>query len=371
MKMYSEGSPLLPLLLVVLVASSLLLLQRLRRHRFRVFGSGSNTVPFRFEEGMILLDASVGGEECLFMLDTGYAGAPVLNMEYIGRGKRGQRVREAVEGIRKAGKGKEEASARRLFDFVTRNSCMSYTSGCTMRLLGIGVTSEKQSDLFMCPPILFSSPRAGSSRVSPRQGAGLPEADVLVTNDLGASVHILTVDYLLQLSPVVVDNSEDCIHFSAPSSLGVGFHSPTSSMSGGSFLAEIQIEGTRFLCTVDTGSAGTVSLGSDAVSKLRRCERTGAQARQLGVNGEKICSDVLLCDVSFSGSRFPSLPILANNHPSGDVDGYIGTGLLRLFDLLFTDSSLLFRRNARSEDETIQTSHFSEGTCVPTLPCEK
>jgi hypothetical protein len=132
---------------------------------------------------------------------TGYAGAPVLNARLLQlRGNRS--VDHALRRIATAGTSQEE-SYRQLMRFAEENHCTDYTSGCLQRLMGIGASSESSSDMLLCPPIELVS-RAGGGYVCPKAATPLPLADVLMTNHEMASPHLLTLDYLMHLSPCLI-----------------------------------------------------------------------------------------------------------------------------------------------------------------------
>ena len=46
----------------------------------------------------------------------------------------------------------QESRRRSLRGFLEACNCRSFTSGCTMRLMGIGTTTEARADMLLCPP---------------------------------------------------------------------------------------------------------------------------------------------------------------------------------------------------------------------------
>ena len=92
----------------------------------------------------------------LFMLDTAYAGAPVLSTSYLSLLQKEfllpssvqNRYRHSVDQIRAS--VEPDDRHRSVQDFVRHTGCRSFTSGCTMRLMGIGSINEARSDLLLC-----------------------------------------------------------------------------------------------------------------------------------------------------------------------------------------------------------------------------
>jgi hypothetical protein len=318
----------------------------------------------------------MAGDECYFLIDTGYAGPPVLNLKYVlsskGVSSSASMTHDAAVQRMKRMKYRQSDEYRELYQFMKRNKCVDYTSGCTMRLLGIGSNAEKQSDLLMCSGLEFECTSGGF--VSPRKKRGTTDAEVLVTHQLGDSVHILTIDYLTHVSPLILSlkhmHMRMCMSAFELLSQRHRFRRVTTRLSGGSFVCRIEIGGGEFMCTVDTGSPGCVCIGKDAVHRMLSCTPMRRSVRQVGVNGENVCSDVVSADVSFAGKTFPRVPVFCNDTPSTDVDGYIGLGFLQAFDLLILQDAIEFSPNGNSVD--INHDKLSSRPCGNgRLPCEK
>ena len=64
--------------------------------------------------------------------------------------------------------------------------------------------------------------------------------------------------------------------------------------------------------------------------------------RQMGVNGEDVCSEMLLCDVGFCGKIYRDSLVFANNMQVEQVDGYVGMGFLRAFNICVTANGIGF-----------------------------
>ena len=140
----------------------------------------------------LLVPFRLGAYESSFVLDTGYAGAPVLNARLLGAsGTTGEAELHALL----APPPDPSRTYHLLQDFVQAQRCVSYTSGCVLRLMGIGPTAEHVSDLLMCPPLELqsahdrgvyaqtSSPAVALAGAAPGAGATL---GVAAQADLGS-----------------------------------------------------------------------------------------------------------------------------------------------------------------------------------------
>ena len=116
-----------------------------------------------------------------------------------------------------------------------------------------------------------------------------------------------------------------------------------SELSGGAFVARVTIGGKSFRLTVDTGSALTISLGLDAANSLKSCESSEPMhIQQQGVNGEHVCSSIVWSTADVAGTSLKT-PIFLNDHNIEQVDGYIGLGILKCFDILITFKEMRLR----------------------------
>ena len=116
----------------------------------------------------LIIEAVVAHERVLFLVDTAYAGAPVLSVSYMNclrknrrltTGSLRRRFRSTMLALETPMTTFEKHET--LNEYVGRGACKTFTSGCTMRLMGIGETSENQSDMFLCPPIALDGRRRG------------------------------------------------------------------------------------------------------------------------------------------------------------------------------------------------------------------
>lgn len=317
----------------------------------------------------LVLDGALVGDRCLFLVDTAYAGAPVLSVSYLSvlqqsgaalrRGPIASRYRRTMRLLA------DDASAERLHEavneFAGRGVCRSFTSGCTMRLMGIGETSEAHSDMFLCPPVRFAGPPA-----PPLRGW---DADVFVTNPLPGSVHILTADYLLHHAPCLIEPARGRLLLHVPHSARHGFDLFPAVFVGGAFLVPIKVGGVVLEVVVDTGAAAPLSLSRAVGARLPACVAGGParKTHQRGVNGEHICSDVLRFDVTIGATVVRDAEVLLNAQDVEGADGYVGIGFLRMFDLFLTPAHIGFRANGLPFRGVGATA--TEGQCGAGPPC--
>ena len=171
------------------------------------------------ENGMnesIILEAKLNNKyDTLFMLDTGYAGPPVLSATYLSiqdkcrHGTILQRYRSSLKYIKG---GVSDDERHRAIDLLLQDGqCQAFTSGCTMKLVGIGSIMEQQADMLLCPMVSFKN---CFGMFVNSKSSNKVNADVLVTNPLPSNVNILTCDYLTHSLPTMIDmyNKNLCLN---------------------------------------------------------------------------------------------------------------------------------------------------------------
>lgn len=321
----------------------------------------------------LLLEADLAGRKTLFLIDTGYAGPPVISTTYLALddasgmplGERyGHITRQLARGI------DANAHHRALHEFLQRKRCVAYTSGCTMRLMGIGEVSEQQADMLLCEALRFRAMDGTMNR--PRSNI---DADVFVTNRLSQSIHILTCDYLVHASPALLDVGGGRLRLFVPPEEALLLRARMTMhplrLSGGAFVVPIDVGGATFQVTVDTGAPGPVSLGKEASKRLRTCVREGKALHQEGVNGERVCSEIIQTDMNFCGHAVGDVPVFVNDTSVEGVDGYVGMGVLRAFDMLVLAEGIGFAPNGlalRSADT--YASSATGQRCDVDLACD-
>ena len=287
-----------------------------------------------------------GESEQPWVIDTGFAGPPVLSLPWTAVAPRGV-FEDCQHGynatIRALARSPPDPKSldRALDRFLRECNASSFTAGCTTTLVGIGETRVSNSDMLLAPPLELM----GHSNVfsSGRSCVGAPNADILSTTRM-ATASLITCDWLRQNGPCLISPSigELRIGLDGPELLQLysEFHPFANELSGGAFVTTLELGGQKFRLTVDTGSALTISLGVDAVERLKMCEKNEPMhIQQHGVNGERVCSSVVWSSTVIAGSVI-NTPVFLNDHPIDDVDGYIGLGLLQSFDMLITPSHM-------------------------------
>lgn len=350
----------MPIKILLILLGILFLVTRRRRSssvRLYAVDSGSGNVA-------IVLKGVLAGRPALFQLDTGYAGPPVLSSNYLAASQdpvvqRAARRPETgyatiIERIVNLDDGERDGAVD---NFLARSRCHAYTSGCTMRLMGIGSIVEQQADMFLCDALRFST--SLGTLITPKRERG----DVLVTNPLPSSVHILTFDYLRHLAPVIIDNGRGRLEI---------LDRPTYSFdirplrtAGGSPVVDVVVDGVAFACTLDTGSPGGVCIGSQAASRLStRVRPTGLTVSQTGVNDERVCSSIVIASaVSVHDVKLVDVPIFVNNIPVDHTDGYVGMGLVRALDIYIGDDGTMGIRASGVPHVRADEYPGTPGTC--------
>lgn len=322
----------------------------------------------RINESLVL-QGRMAGKEQLFMLDTGYAGPPVLSASYLATGGRPwplasvqQAFARAIQNMARVTTDDQHAA---IDQFLRRGRCQAYTSGCTMRLMGIGATQEQQADMLLCEMLELKT-RGGRYAAPERPTRAL--ADVFVTNPLPSSVHILTCDFLMHAAPVLVaiGRQELCLNLTSEAYLAARARSCMleAHFSGGAYVVPFTIGSETFRCTVDTGAPGPISLGAQAGARLRACaaSATPHAVHQTGVNGERICSQIVEATVQFCNVEYERVPLFVNDSDVDQVDGYVGMGFLRAFDILITPTAIGFAPNGNAMREAKEFYKSSSAT---------
>jgi len=322
----------------------------------------------------LVLEAKLNGERTLFMLDSGYAGSLVISTSYMAvqhKCRRGDALTRYRKSLKLLRAGVSDDERHDVVDRLVRHrKCQSYTSGCTMTLAGIASTVQQQADMLLCHPVEFKT-RWGWYATPTSHSK--PRADVLVTNALPTSVNILTCDYLIHSSPALIKMKSQTLElFLSPlvvSLCASSFTFVDSKMLGGAFVIPIALSGGEVVhCTMDTGAPGPICLGPSAIGKLSKCQRSMKKVIQVGVNGERICSDILFTSGSVGGIRFDTMGVFANDMDTDGVDGYVGLAVLRALDILILPNSIALRPSGLKPNT--QFSGASPGTCSKRYDCE-
>lgn len=332
---------------------------RVRANAFRMHLVATS----RINESLVLQCRLAGQAAQLFMIDTGYAGPPVLSASYLAtEGAASPIVHESVQArytraVRRMASVTVDDQNAAVDRFLRRRRCQAYTSGCTMRLMGIGATREQQADMLLCD-MLEMQTHAGPYAAPHRATKAM--ADVFVTNPLPSSVHILTCDFLMHAAPALLRVADGTLQLNMTAEAYLRARARctmhAADFSGGAFVVPFQVGSETYRCTVDTGAPGPISLGLQAGARLAECS-TSAQPRavhQSGVNGERVCSQIVRSTVRFCGQEHEGVPIFVNDTNVDQVDGYVGMGFLRAFDILITPDAIGFCPNGnrtRSADE--------------------
>ena len=316
-------------------------------------------------EALVLEGTLAGHARTLFMIDTAYAGAPVLSTSYLavqhscGRGilSTEAKYRQCVHALRNEVREDDRYAA--VDTLLRAQTCRAYTSGCTQRLMGIGSTVEAQADMLLCDGIRFGMHKTHNV-----------DADVFVTHPLHGSVHILTCDYLLHRAPCVIRPAARRLHLNVspmhPMRAGFEFHE--AEFVGGAFVVPMRVGGADLKIVVDTGAAAAISLGRSAVDKVATCAKPlpATRALQSGVNGERVCSDVLTASVQIGGLHMGNaVEVFANADEVEGADGYAGMGLLRMVDLWLQPNAIGFRFSGLPSR---RTEAVVEGDCGRPAP---
>ena len=343
---------------VVVVVAIVALLTTILSHT-TADGHALHLVSDAYGNESLLLDTTLAGTPTLFLVDTAYANAPVISTSFLGVqhecafGSVQHRFRRGLDAMHRDRARTADGSHESLHRVLLRHGrCRSFTSGCTMRLMSIGETVENQADMLLCPALVFDG--------KPDRLADL-NADVLVTNPLPNTPHILTIDYLLHRAPCVLKPKAQRIVFRAPPTARLGFHVHDVRTVGGAMVLPVRVAGVTLHVIVDTGASATLALAPDAVGRLSTYQRQQRHVLQVGVNGERVCSDILSATLSIGTIDLGTIDVLANSSTVPGADGYVGMGVLRALDLWIAPGQLGVRRSGLAPSSIGIASH---GSCA-------
>tara|TARA_B110000046_G_scaffold177225_2_gene203748 strand:- start:25 stop:966 length:942 start_codon:yes stop_codon:yes gene_type:complete len=236
--------------------------------------------------------------------------------------------------------------------FMNDTHSHSFTAGCTTTMMGIGASTQMSSDMLLTHALVLEGP--GGMMTTPRGCDASPPAEIMTTTDM-PTPHIITIDWLRQVGPCVIEPFLGRLRTSLPVAevlrMTQSFCKLKTTMSGGAFVAQVSVGGEEMALTVDTGAGVTIALSSQAARRVRDCSRQRAQkAIQHGVTGETVCSDVVRCPVAFGDHKLRDCPVFFNDSEVEDADGYVGAGLLKQYDILILHDALYVKKNGDASD---------------------
>lgn len=242
----------------------------------------------------LLVKGRVGRSRLDFLVDTGYAGPPVLST--------------ALKG--------EDA-------FLREVGGVRFAVGCRVNVASLGVTKERLQAILLTPPIQL---QGKDGYFSPKSCAGAPEADVLTSNPAVRS-HILTLDFLLHAGPCLIDFAANTLSLRAARPRGAV---PIAlERDGGAFVAAVAVDGVNFRCVVDTGAP---ALMLNAPSAER------SELAFTGSTGEKLHGGKRKAAVSVGGIPLGDADVVELDAPRRG-EGVLGLDVLRRFRCLYLCSN--------------------------------
>ena len=326
------------LLVVVLTLAFLLLSTK------GVKGSGAPSTLFTDAScSNLYLHAKIGNHDTVFLIDTGFAGPPVLNTHFMTfpllPEYRGVVDRVSVMKGSKFGIGHDVAVRR----FISTTGARDFTAGCRVNLSGITSSYQRHSDLLLVPTISFKS-NSGFSFPGNREG------DICVTNNMVDTPHIITTDYLRHNSPCLISISKSQIEWNISKArtamLLTTFTRTDIEWFGGAMVCVINVGNVNLKCVVDTGSELSVTIGKSCAKRIHQCDRLKRKVGQSGVGGQSTCTEFIETYVQFAGIMFPKCSVAVNNTDVTNIDGYVGMGVLRCFDILIFNEMLYLKKNS-------------------------
>jgi len=320
---------------------------------------------------VMLIDVRLGdGSYALFQVDTAFGGPPMLSKTYLSQvppvyaaGNVQKRYSQAANAKGGSEDGAGEEAVER---FLARcKNCRTFASGCSMQLMSIDAIQTHHSDLILAPALQLQGKLPSSSSSF--------ESDVLLTHSLPGSVHILTLDYMMHRSPVLIQPGK--ITFHASLSWYDSFRMVEVRHVAGVFAIPIEVDGVGMEVMLDTGSSTGLTLNRSAFRRLPRGTNPSSSSSsavhkhivQRGVNGERTCNNLSLHRIVLAGYEVDAdpLPVMVkatDGSVSGEVDGYMGLPFLRAFDLWMEQDKIGVRPSGKRAKGP-PASVLREGKC--------
>lgn len=286
---------------------------------------------------------NVAGKRMLFIVDTGFAGAPVLSKMYMAFPTQGQSWEDHYDSVVRSNATEREKNAS-----LGAIQCRSFTSGCRMRLETVAGETERHVDLLLCSP-LFPLVTPFSS-------------DLFVTQDI-KSVHILTCDYLLHRAPAIISPKEGTLRLALSpieSSLQRHtFHLHAAKFAGGAFVVPAVINGHDATLVVDTGATTGIVLTEEFAAQIEARWKPSSSIQD--AHGIEIKTMHANLNVHFSRYDLGTVCVTATDTHMNGADGYIGMKVLRAFDIWLTPSEIGFRSSGLLPNESDQSPFKASG----------
>ena len=250
-------------------------------------------------------------------IDTAYAGAPVIS---------GPALASAVGGTvqERFDAPLGPSTSKPLAEFAERNQCTSYTAGCKKKVETAGGVQEERAFLWQCDAIELAT-KAGY------RGMRRLAAEV-VMGSAEAAPHILTIDYLRDVSPCVFWKMQtlEMPRGVRNAWLSTQFQMQPLKLHAGAPVVTVYVQDTPYQLLVDTGAPFACMLFKPPPAGASA--RKGIQdARGKGVPAASLTKTVRI------GRRSFSVPVLYSS--AGGPDGLLGLRILEQLDVyLGTDT---------------------------------
>lgn len=177
--------------------------------------------------------------------------------------------------------------------------------------------------MLLCHPLRLGPWWVGSSAI---------DADILVTNPLPGTPHILTMDFLMHRAPALIRmRASELQLYARTRPTGFTFHA--ANFVGGTPVVPMVVGGVTLSIVLDSGAAAPLSLAAASAARVQERRALDQHITQVGVNGERVCSEAFTSHVVVGGHAVGSVVVFSNNHDVQGADGYAGLGLLRALDL--------------------------------------
>ena len=316
----------------------------------------------------LLIAVRIGKYDTFFQLDTGFAGAPLFSAKHLAveQDEKVTRVsfndlegtyRDRVSRIRAKSVPAVETLREALREKV---GCESFTAGCSMNALSIGMTEKRHNELLHCECLQLQTDADAERFACPLKNNASLGSDVMMISMIHGP-HILTSDWLFQLSPCVMWMRDQKLEFprgTRSNWLRKTFSCRRIRLSGGAPVLKVSIGNRHALkILIDTGAATGLTIDTKHEELV---EKVGRKLTLKGSAGETLCGDVGRVSFGLASERL-TVPVTVAQVGDNEIDGFCGLHILRAFDIFITPREVGFKRNGL--DIVASTASEQPGAC--------
>lgn len=326
-----------------------------RIHRPRYSGT-ELSLPMYYDSNInssLLLRAKFSNYETPVLLDTGFGGYNVYNTfaaraenYYINKMGLAYWHSLSIEDMyEKIIYFNDEYRSSYSSDFY--ENCTVLDDEYQVELVSISDIVPVNTKLLMCPMLEV---RNSLGNLPPNK---IPAKEIFMQNNFNNLPHILTIEYLLEQVPILMDFENYVLKLNAniddlrTKRVYVMDHI----MTDGVYALRMTLNGVSGYFIMDTGFSGTITV-YDNHRDIFNFDNTNENRliQQMGISGTQTCSDLTYGDLEIvPGNIINQVPVMlssSDNKGSDEIYGYVGIVILKYFNILISSNfDVLFFKN--------------------------